>query len=87
MKRIKVKDQNCFKRALLERLKEQDKTKYRFGIECVVAGICQHHTVDEVLSTTGKKERTPSMAIAIAMLKAANLELVIQPIERKTREN
>jgi hypothetical protein len=87
MKKIKVKSPSAIRDALLERLKEQGRSKYRFGIDCVIAEICQHHTVDEVLSTTSKKQRVPSVAVAIAMLEAADLELFIQPIKRKPREN
>jgi hypothetical protein len=66
--------------SLLASLKEQGKTKYRFGVECSMSGICQHHTVDEILSTTGNSDRVPSVATAIAMLNAVGLELVVRPV-------
>jgi hypothetical protein len=79
VKRVRVTDPNDIRSAVLSRIKQQGRSKYRFAVDCVRAGICQHHTVDELLSENASRQRLPSLPMAIALLQEAGLELVITP--------
>jgi hypothetical protein len=84
MRPRRVKEPADIRDTILKELQRVNKTRYRFAVECVAAGICQHHTVDELLASNDSK-RSPSLPKAIALLDAAGLELVIRSKERKQR--
>ncbi len=76
VKQVTVKKPADIRQAILVKLSTEDRSKYRFAVDCVKAGICQHHTVDELLSP--ESERVPSLPIALAMIEQAGLEVIIR---------
>lgn len=75
--KIAIANPNDVRGAILAGLDAQGRSKYAFAKAAAEAGICQHHTVDSVLSPPGSASATtPTLATTIRLLHAAGFDLM-----------
>jgi hypothetical protein len=66
--------------AILAALHEQGRTRYAFAKDCATANLCQHKTVDSILTNPEALSATiPTLPTAITLLHHAGYELVAVP--------